>query len=166
MCVHHVVVDSINRSFPFPPTGNMDRHHYETFEKFGNDTVLLHIDNGRAQVLLSLFSWYKFMLTHLVLMPLFWRHIFGLWGNFSSLSANTLRAVIQFQQLVVSVAAIVTQLISTVLSLQIWASLQRWAVHPRSTRTVLQVQWDKCGGFPPWLHQVKIKDFSFQHMWG
>ncbi|MBN3295116.1 FA20C kinase, partial [Amia calva] len=28
--------------------GNMDRHHYETFEKFGNDTFLLHLDNGRA----------------------------------------------------------------------------------------------------------------------
>ncbi|XP_077425988.1 extracellular serine/threonine protein kinase FAM20C [Vanacampus margaritifer] len=27
---------------------NMDRHHYETFEKFGNDTFLLHLDNGRA----------------------------------------------------------------------------------------------------------------------
>ncbi|KAI1884532.1 hypothetical protein AGOR_G00227340 [Albula goreensis] len=27
---------------------NMDRHHYETFEKFGNDTYLLHLDNGRA----------------------------------------------------------------------------------------------------------------------
>ncbi|XP_022612762.1 extracellular serine/threonine protein kinase FAM20C-like [Seriola dumerili] len=28
--------------------GNMDRHHYETFEKFGNKTFLLHLDNGRA----------------------------------------------------------------------------------------------------------------------
>ncbi|XP_023268165.1 extracellular serine/threonine protein kinase FAM20C-like [Seriola lalandi dorsalis] len=28
--------------------GNMDRHHYETFEKFGNETFLLHLDNGRA----------------------------------------------------------------------------------------------------------------------
>ncbi|XP_029951129.1 extracellular serine/threonine protein kinase FAM20C-like [Salarias fasciatus] len=28
--------------------GNMDRHHYETFENFGNDTFLLHLDNGRA----------------------------------------------------------------------------------------------------------------------
>nr|XP_046228929.1 extracellular serine/threonine protein kinase FAM20C-like [Scatophagus argus]XP_046228938.1 extracellular serine/threonine protein kinase FAM20C-like [Scatophagus argus]XP_046228946.1 extracellular serine/threonine protein kinase FAM20C-like [Scatophagus argus] len=27
---------------------NMDRHHYETFEKFGNHTFLLHLDNGRA----------------------------------------------------------------------------------------------------------------------
>ncbi|KAF7217823.1 extracellular serine/threonine protein kinase FAM20C-like [Nothobranchius furzeri] len=26
----------------------MDRHHYETFEKFGNDTFLLHLDNGRG----------------------------------------------------------------------------------------------------------------------
>nr|XP_032834615.1 extracellular serine/threonine protein kinase FAM20C-like [Petromyzon marinus] len=29
-------------------TGNMDRHHYETFEKFGNNTFLLHLDNGRG----------------------------------------------------------------------------------------------------------------------
>ncbi|XP_068434201.1 extracellular serine/threonine protein kinase FAM20C isoform X2 [Clinocottus analis] len=28
--------------------GNMDRHHYETFEKFGDETFLLHLDNGRA----------------------------------------------------------------------------------------------------------------------
>ncbi|XP_077590565.1 extracellular serine/threonine protein kinase FAM20C-like [Stigmatopora nigra] len=27
---------------------NMDRHHYETFEKFGNEAFLLHLDNGRA----------------------------------------------------------------------------------------------------------------------
>uniref|UniRef100_I3JPJ0 Extracellular serine/threonine protein kinase FAM20C n=1 Tax=Oreochromis niloticus TaxID=8128 RepID=I3JPJ0_ORENI len=27
---------------------NMDRHHYETFEQFGNNTFLLHLDNGRA----------------------------------------------------------------------------------------------------------------------
>uniref|UniRef100_A0A3P8X0V8 Family with sequence similarity 20 member C, like n=2 Tax=Cynoglossus semilaevis TaxID=244447 RepID=A0A3P8X0V8_CYNSE len=27
---------------------NMDRHHYETFEKFGNNTFLLHLDNGRG----------------------------------------------------------------------------------------------------------------------
>ncbi|NXN75574.1 FA20C kinase, partial [Himantopus himantopus] len=31
-----------------PITGNMDRHHYETFEKFGNNTFLLHLDNGRG----------------------------------------------------------------------------------------------------------------------
>ncbi|XP_028935372.1 extracellular serine/threonine protein kinase FAM20C-like [Ornithorhynchus anatinus] len=28
--------------------GNLDRHHYETFEKFGNETFLLHLDNGRG----------------------------------------------------------------------------------------------------------------------
>lgn len=28
--------------------GNMDRHHYETFEKFGNDTFVIHLDNGRG----------------------------------------------------------------------------------------------------------------------
>uniref|UniRef100_A0A665TC06 Extracellular serine/threonine protein kinase FAM20C-like n=1 Tax=Echeneis naucrates TaxID=173247 RepID=A0A665TC06_ECHNA len=27
---------------------NMDRHHYETFEKFNNNTFLLHLDNGRS----------------------------------------------------------------------------------------------------------------------
>ncbi|KAL4658115.1 extracellular serine/threonine protein kinase FAM20C-like [Arapaima gigas] len=26
----------------------MSQHHYETFEKFGNNTFLLHLDNGRA----------------------------------------------------------------------------------------------------------------------
>ncbi|KAK2817387.1 hypothetical protein Q5P01_025578 [Channa striata] len=31
-----------------PALCNMDRHHYETFEKFGNNTFLLHLDNGRA----------------------------------------------------------------------------------------------------------------------
>uniref|UniRef100_A0A671W7K6 Family with sequence similarity 20 member C, like n=1 Tax=Sparus aurata TaxID=8175 RepID=A0A671W7K6_SPAAU len=31
-----------------PNVCNMDRHHYETFEKFGNNTFLLHLDNGRA----------------------------------------------------------------------------------------------------------------------
>lgn len=30
------------------PTGNMDRHHYETFEKFGNETFIIHLDNGRG----------------------------------------------------------------------------------------------------------------------
>ncbi|MGH0172319.1 UNVERIFIED_CONTAM: hypothetical protein FKN15_067241, partial [Acipenser sinensis] len=28
--------------------GNLDRHHYETFERFGNDTFLIHLDNGRG----------------------------------------------------------------------------------------------------------------------
>ncbi|KAM6951563.1 extracellular serine/threonine protein kinase FAM20C [Aplochiton taeniatus] len=28
--------------------GNMDRHHYETFEKFGNQTFIIHLDNGRG----------------------------------------------------------------------------------------------------------------------
>nr|XP_002731199.1 PREDICTED: extracellular serine/threonine protein kinase FAM20C-like [Saccoglossus kowalevskii] len=28
--------------------GNMDRHHYETFSKFGNYTYPLHLDQGRA----------------------------------------------------------------------------------------------------------------------
>lgn len=29
-------------------SGNMDRHHYETFHEFGNDTFLMHLDQGRA----------------------------------------------------------------------------------------------------------------------
>ncbi|XP_067407023.1 extracellular serine/threonine protein kinase FAM20C isoform X2 [Emydura macquarii macquarii] len=29
--------------------GNMDRHHYETFEKFGNETFIIHLDNGRGE---------------------------------------------------------------------------------------------------------------------
>ncbi|XP_049948239.1 extracellular serine/threonine protein CG31145-like [Schistocerca serialis cubense] len=29
-------------------TGNMDRHHYETFRMFGNDTFPLHLDHGRG----------------------------------------------------------------------------------------------------------------------
>ena len=28
--------------------GNMDRHHYETFEAFGNFTFPIHLDHGRA----------------------------------------------------------------------------------------------------------------------
>lgn len=32
------------------PAGNMDRHHYETFEKFGNETFIIHLDNGRGWV--------------------------------------------------------------------------------------------------------------------
>ncbi|CAH1645408.1 unnamed protein product [Spodoptera littoralis] len=29
-------------------SGNMDRHHYETFKMFGNETFTLHLDQGRA----------------------------------------------------------------------------------------------------------------------
>ena len=28
--------------------GNMDRHHYETFKLFGNDTFPVHLDHGRG----------------------------------------------------------------------------------------------------------------------
>lgn len=28
--------------------GNMDRHHYETFKLFGNDTFAIHLDHGRG----------------------------------------------------------------------------------------------------------------------
>lgn len=29
-------------------TGNMDRHHYETFAEFGDDTFPIHLDHGRS----------------------------------------------------------------------------------------------------------------------
>ncbi|XP_048248373.1 extracellular serine/threonine protein kinase FAM20C-like [Haliotis rufescens] len=29
-------------------TGNMDRHHYETFLDFGNETFIVHLDNGKS----------------------------------------------------------------------------------------------------------------------
>ena len=29
-------------------TGNMDRHHYETINIFGNDSYPIHLDQGRA----------------------------------------------------------------------------------------------------------------------
>ncbi|TNN46840.1 Extracellular serine/threonine protein kinase FAM20C [Liparis tanakae] len=41
---HAIINDGTRLSFK----GNMDRHHYETFELFGNETFLLHLDNGRA----------------------------------------------------------------------------------------------------------------------
>lgn len=33
--------------------GNLDRHHYETFRDFGNVTFHMHLDNGRAWVIVS-----------------------------------------------------------------------------------------------------------------
>uniref|UniRef100_A0A8C2GH79 Family with sequence similarity 20 member C, like n=1 Tax=Cyprinus carpio TaxID=7962 RepID=A0A8C2GH79_CYPCA len=42
------LVDLIDMSILDFLMSNMDRHHYETFEKFGNDTFLIHLDNGRA----------------------------------------------------------------------------------------------------------------------
>ncbi|KAM6212923.1 extracellular serine/threonine protein kinase FAM20C-like [Sarcoramphus papa] len=44
----HRLLDLIDMSVLDFLMGNMDRHHYETFEKFGNDTFLLHLDNGRG----------------------------------------------------------------------------------------------------------------------
>jgi hypothetical protein len=29
-------------------TGNLDRHHYETFRAFGNDSIIIHLDHGRG----------------------------------------------------------------------------------------------------------------------
>uniref|UniRef100_A0A0C9QYK8 Fam20c_1 protein n=1 Tax=Fopius arisanus TaxID=64838 RepID=A0A0C9QYK8_9HYME len=29
-------------------SGNMDRHHYETFKTFGNDSFIVHLDHGRG----------------------------------------------------------------------------------------------------------------------
>uniref|UniRef100_A0A665WRJ4 Extracellular serine/threonine protein kinase FAM20C-like n=1 Tax=Echeneis naucrates TaxID=173247 RepID=A0A665WRJ4_ECHNA len=37
--------------------GNMDRHHYETFEKFGNETFIIHLDNGRGSPALTSLPW-------------------------------------------------------------------------------------------------------------
>uniref|UniRef100_U3KNM4 FAM20A golgi associated secretory pathway pseudokinase n=1 Tax=Oryctolagus cuniculus TaxID=9986 RepID=U3KNM4_RABIT len=37
--------------FPSPcqrKSGNMDRHHYEMFTKFGDDGFLIHLDNARG----------------------------------------------------------------------------------------------------------------------
>lgn len=31
-----------------PFSGNMDRHHYEMFTKFGDDGFLIHLDNARG----------------------------------------------------------------------------------------------------------------------
>ncbi|KAM6966103.1 extracellular serine/threonine protein kinase FAM20C-like [Tautogolabrus adspersus] len=42
------LVDLIDMAILDFLTSNMDRHHYETFEEFGNETFLLHLDNGRA----------------------------------------------------------------------------------------------------------------------
>ncbi|KAM9324518.1 extracellular serine/threonine protein kinase FAM20C-like [Gastrophryne carolinensis] len=42
------LVDLIDLSILDFFMGNQDRHHYETFEKFGNNTFLLHLDNGRG----------------------------------------------------------------------------------------------------------------------
>ncbi|XP_041272713.1 extracellular serine/threonine protein kinase FAM20C-like isoform X2 [Onychostruthus taczanowskii] len=44
----HRLLDLIDMAILDFLMGNMDRHHYETFEKFGNDTFLLHLDNGRG----------------------------------------------------------------------------------------------------------------------
>ncbi|PRD21709.1 UNVERIFIED_CONTAM: Fam20c [Trichonephila clavipes] len=33
--------------------GNMDRHHYETFKIFGNDSFVLHLDQGRGNVIMQ-----------------------------------------------------------------------------------------------------------------
>lgn len=37
-----------NRCSVPPLPGNMDRHHYEMFTKFGDDGFLLHLDNARG----------------------------------------------------------------------------------------------------------------------
>ncbi|NWI61979.1 FA20C kinase, partial [Todus mexicanus] len=44
----HRLLDLIDMTVLDFLMGNMDRHHYETFDKFGNDTFLLHLDNGRG----------------------------------------------------------------------------------------------------------------------
>jgi hypothetical protein len=44
----HVRSSSIIKYVCMYVAGNMDRHHYETFTDFGNETFLLHLDNGRG----------------------------------------------------------------------------------------------------------------------
>lgn len=41
-------------------TGNQDRHHYETFNVFGNDTFIIHLDNGRGYVICNSFNLFKY----------------------------------------------------------------------------------------------------------
>uniref|UniRef100_A0A8C9AAV4 FAM20C golgi associated secretory pathway kinase n=1 Tax=Prolemur simus TaxID=1328070 RepID=A0A8C9AAV4_PROSS len=45
---HHRVLDIMDMTIFDFLMGNMDRHHYETFEKFGNETFIIHLDNGRG----------------------------------------------------------------------------------------------------------------------
>uniref|UniRef100_A0A8C9JGE0 FAM20C golgi associated secretory pathway kinase n=1 Tax=Panthera tigris altaica TaxID=74533 RepID=A0A8C9JGE0_PANTA len=44
----HRVLDVMDMTIFDFLMGNMDRHHYETFEKFGNETFIIHLDNGRG----------------------------------------------------------------------------------------------------------------------
>ncbi|XP_012614815.1 extracellular serine/threonine protein kinase FAM20C [Microcebus murinus] len=44
----HRVLDIMDMTIFDFLMGNMDRHHYETFEKFGNETFIIHLDNGRG----------------------------------------------------------------------------------------------------------------------
>ncbi|XP_040087484.1 extracellular serine/threonine protein kinase FAM20C isoform X2 [Oryx dammah] len=45
---NHRILDVMDMTIFDFLMGNMDRHHYETFEKFGNDTFIIHLDNGRG----------------------------------------------------------------------------------------------------------------------
>ncbi|XP_051171173.1 extracellular serine/threonine protein CG31145 [Leptopilina boulardi] len=44
----HRLLDLMDMSVLDFLMGNMDRHHYETFKLFGNDTFPLHVDHGRG----------------------------------------------------------------------------------------------------------------------
>lgn len=44
----HRLLDLIDMSVLDFLIGNMDRHHYDTFKDFGNDTFVIHLDHGRG----------------------------------------------------------------------------------------------------------------------
>ncbi|XP_077605223.1 extracellular serine/threonine protein kinase FAM20C-like, partial [Crocuta crocuta] len=52
----HRVLDVMDMTIFDFLMGNMDRHHYETFEKFGNETFIIHLDNGRGEGLWPLLA--------------------------------------------------------------------------------------------------------------
>lgn len=113
----------------------MDRHHYETFEKFGNQTFLLHLDNGRAWVTWTSAASYQ-------LQGVVWTHVW---------QPNTLAQVS-----VIVVTFIYGNLLWLFHVFQVWASLSGWAVHSSSFATVLQVKQNEKYRFTEWPARLKI----------